>query len=232
MQGDQLGSGYKLLNDGHIGLLALYLGKNEGSSSFTEYSEGLTELRQIVNDAKTRHPEAWIGLTGLPVLENDEMESSQAAMAQAGVLSFLGVGLLYIAGFGCVRHPVMALVALLVPMGWSFGYILLTVGHLNILSSAFATIVIGLGSDYGVLPHRPVLALSRRKDVDLRRLTGDDAEYRTRPDYQRRGHGGSILLDRAERFPGHRRVGDHRWRRHPPLLGGGPHHPAGLDPLV
>ena len=150
MQGDQLGSGYKLLNDGHIGLLALYLGKNEGSSSFTEYSEGLTELRQIVNDAKTRHPEAWIGLTGLPVLENDEMESSQAAMAQAGVLSFLGVGLLYIAGFGCVRHPVMALVALLVPMGWSFGYILLTVGHLNILSSAFATIVIGLGSDYGV----------------------------------------------------------------------------------
>ncbi len=44
----------------------------------------------------------------------------------------------------------MALVALLVPMGWSFGYILLTVGHLNILSSAFATIVIGLGSDYGV----------------------------------------------------------------------------------
>ena len=83
-------------------------------------------------------------------MENDEMESSQTAMAQAGVLSFIGVGLLYVAGFGCVRHPVMALVALLVPMGWSFGYILLTVGHLNILSSAFATIVIGLGSDYGV----------------------------------------------------------------------------------
>ena len=107
-------------------------------------------MRQIVSERKNRHPEAWVGLTGLPVMENDEMESSQAAMAQAGVLSFIGVGLLYVAGFGCVRHPVMALVALLVPMGWSFGYILLTVGHLNILSSAFATIVIGLGSDYGV----------------------------------------------------------------------------------
>ena len=151
VQGDQyLNSGYKLLNDGHIGLLALYLVKNEKSGSFAEYSEGLTELRQIVSDAKSRHPEAWVGLTGLPVMENDEMESSQTAMAQAGVLSFIGVGLLYIAGFGCVRHPVMALTALLVPMGWSFGYILVTVGHLNILSSAFATIVIGLGSDYGV----------------------------------------------------------------------------------
>ena len=71
-------------------------------------------------------------------------------MAQAGVLSFIGVGLLYVAGFGCVRHPAMALACLLVPMGWAFGYIVLTVGHLNILSSAFATIVIGLGSDYGV----------------------------------------------------------------------------------
>jgi uncharacterized protein len=147
---DQLGSGYKLLKDGHVGLLALYLVKNEKSDSFAEYSDGLTELRQIVSDTKTRHPNAWVGLSGLPVMENDEMESSQMAMAQAGVLSFLGVGLLYIAGFGCVRHPMMALVALLVPMGWAFGYILMTVGHLNILSSAFATIVIGLGSDYGV----------------------------------------------------------------------------------
>ena len=150
MEEDRLGSGYKLLADGHVGLLALYLAKDEKSASFVEYADGLTELRRIVGDARNRHPEAWIGLTGLPVLENDEMESSQAAMAQAGVLSFLGVALLYIAGFGCVRHPAMALVALLVPMGWSFGYILLTVGHLNILSSAFATIVIGLGSDYGV----------------------------------------------------------------------------------
>jgi uncharacterized protein len=150
MQDDGLGSGYKLLKDGHVGLLALYLVKNEKSGSFAEYSDGLAELRQIVSDTKNRHPEAWLGLTGLPVMENDEMEASQTAMAQAGLLSFIGVGLLYVAGFGCVRHPMMALAALLVPMGWSFGYILVTVGHLNILSSAFATIVIGLGSDFGV----------------------------------------------------------------------------------
>ncbi len=143
-------SEYKLCKNGHAGLLALYLEKNGKSNDFAEYSEGLAALRQVVAEAKRRHPEAWIGLTGIPVMENDEMESSQAAMAQAGVFSFVGVALLYIAGFGCVRHPAIALAALLVPMGWAFGYILLTVGHLNILSSAFATIVIGLGSDYGV----------------------------------------------------------------------------------
>ena len=150
LRDDRLDSEYKLCKEGRVGLLALYLVKNEKSNTFTEYSEGLAALRQVVADAKRRHPEAWVGLTGIPVMENDEMESSQTAMAQAGVFSFVGVALLYIAGFGSVRHPTMALAALLVPMGWAFGYILVTVGHLNILSSAFATIVIGLGSDYGV----------------------------------------------------------------------------------
>ena len=149
-QADRLGNGYKLIDDGRVGLLALYLAKNDKNGNFTEFSDGLTELRQIVSDARARHPGVRIGLTGLPVMENDEMESSQATMTTAGVLSFIGVGLLYVAGFGCVRHPAMALIALFVPMGWAFGYILLTVKHLNILSSAFATIVIGLGSDYGV----------------------------------------------------------------------------------
>ncbi len=163
MRDERLDSEYKLCKNGRVGLLALYLVKNEKSDTFTEYSEGLAALRQIVADAKIRHPDAWVGLTGIPVMENDEMESSQYAMAQAGVLSFLGVGLLYVAGFGCVRHPAMALACLLVPMGWSFGYILLTVGHLNILSSAFATIVIGLGSDYGVYHIAQYLRLRAEK---------------------------------------------------------------------
>jgi len=151
---DRLASEYTLSKDGHIGLVALHLEKNDKQDSFTEYSDGLAVLRRIVHDLNDRETRAktgtWIGLTGIPIMENDEMESSQTAMTKAGVFSFLGVALLYIAGFGCVRHPAMALACLLVPMGWAFGYILVTIGHLNILSSAFATIVIGLGSDYGV----------------------------------------------------------------------------------
>ena len=167
---DRLDSEYKLCKEGHVGLLALYLVKNEKSNSFTEYSEGLAALRQVVAEAKRRHPEAWIGLTGIPIMENDEMESSQTAMAQAGVFSFVGVALLYIAGFGSVRHPTMALAALLVPMGWAFGYILVAVGHLNILSSAFATIVIGLGSDYGVYYIAQYLRLRAEKMLTFEAL--------------------------------------------------------------
>ena len=106
------------------GCWPLYLVKNEKSSSFTEYSEGLAALRQVVAEPSAGIPRRGSGSTGIPIMENDEMESSQTAMAQAGVFSFVGVALLYIAGFGSVRHPTMALAALLVPMGWAFGYIL------------------------------------------------------------------------------------------------------------
>lgn len=146
---EEMQGGYLLAAGDRVGMLLLWLVK-DNNGRFAEYSESLEALRQIVAQVKARHPETSIGLTGLPVMENDEMESSGKAMTQAGVLSFLGVALLYVVGFGCVRHPVMAVAALMLPMAWSFGFMTLAIGHLNILSSAFGTIVIGLGSDFGV----------------------------------------------------------------------------------
>ena len=163
---------------------------------------------------RNRQPEAWIGLTGIPVMENDEMESSQTAMAQAGLLSFIGVALLYIAGFGCVRHPAMALVALLVPMGWSFGYILLTVGHLNILSSAFATIVIGLGSDYGVYHIAQYLRYRGEKMSTFDALLATTRSIGPGLTTSAVATALAFYSIGLSDFPGHRRAGHHRRRRH------------------
>ena len=48
------------------------------------------------------------------------------------------------------RYPLMTVATLLVGTAWALGWMTLTVGHLNILSSAFAVMLIGMG-DYGVL---------------------------------------------------------------------------------
>jgi hopanoid biosynthesis associated RND transporter like protein HpnN len=91
-----------------------------------------------------------IGLTGLPIMENDEMRSSQTSMYWASLLSLAGVALLFVAGFGGVRHALLANLVLLVGIAWSFGYVTLAVGHLNILSMSFTVTLIGIGIDYGV----------------------------------------------------------------------------------
>ena len=42
------------------------------------------------------------------------------------------------------------LAALAVSLGWSLGVITLLVGHLTIFSMMFVSVVIGLGTDYGI----------------------------------------------------------------------------------
>jgi predicted RND superfamily exporter protein len=44
----------------------------------------------------------------------------------------------------------MTVAALLLAIAWSFGYVTLMIGHLNILSVSFGVILIGLGIDFGV----------------------------------------------------------------------------------
>ena len=83
-------------------------------------------------------------------MENDEMQASRQDMLRASGVSLLGVACLFMAGLGGVRHPLLTIAALLLAMAWSFGFVTLAVGHLNILSVSFGVILIGLGIDFGI----------------------------------------------------------------------------------
>ncbi len=146
----ELGPRYLLTNQGRWGMVLLRLIKKEDSSDFAPDSQGIDQLRKLIARVEVRYPNVKIGLTGLPVMENDEMRSSQTAMLRASLLSLFGVSCLFVAGFGGVRHPLFTVATLLLAMAWAFGYITLSIGHLNILSVAFAVILIGLGIDFGI----------------------------------------------------------------------------------
>ncbi len=139
-----------LVADGQMGVVLLQLAEPPDGDGFARGSEGIDALRRHISGVATRYPEVHIGLTGLPVMENDEMRSSQTAMIEASLLSLFGVACLFVAGFGGIRHPLLTVAALLVSMAWSFGFITIAVGHLNILSVSFAVILIGLGIDFGI----------------------------------------------------------------------------------
>lgn len=144
----ELDSEYLLANDGRLGFVLLQLAP--GRDGLARGSEAIAALRELIARMRLEHPETRIGLTGLPVMEHDEMQSSQTSMLWATLLSLTGVALLFMAGFGGIRHPLLAVAALLLGMVWSFGYITLAVGHLNILSVSFSVILIGLGIDFGI----------------------------------------------------------------------------------
>lgn len=121
------------------------------ANDFNGSSPSIDRLREIIADVGQLHPQARLALTGIPILESDEMHSSQTAMFYASILSFIGVAALMILGFRGLRYPILGNLVLLVGMAWSFGFTTLAVGHLNILSVSFAAMLIGIGIDYSTV---------------------------------------------------------------------------------
>ena len=146
---DQPAAQYLLAKQGRMGFIQLKFAAAR-KESFTGNNDAVNALHRLVDRARARHPDMQIGFTGLPIIEHDEMSSSESSMAVATVLSMVGVVIVVLLGFGGLRHSMLPMAALLLGMIWSLGYTVLTVGHLNILSSAFGAILTGLGINYGI----------------------------------------------------------------------------------
>lgn len=140
---------YSLNKTGTLGLLLVK--PTQEDEGFEGAKRSVERLREILKDAGEAHSGVSFALTGIPVLEYDEMRNSQFAMMLESIASYLGVGCLLVLGFRGLRFPILALVMLSVATCWSFGFTAATVGHLNILSVSFVAIVVGLGIDYAIL---------------------------------------------------------------------------------
>lgn len=133
------------------GRLAFLLARPiKDASSFTPAQAAVDGMRAIIKTVQSRHADVAIGLTGLPVLETDEMAASQRDSTLAGWLALGGTALLYFVTYRGFRCPLLTVTTLLTGTAWAMGWLTVTVGHLNILSVTFAVMLIGIG-DYGVL---------------------------------------------------------------------------------
>jgi uncharacterized protein len=122
--------------------------KEEGS--FTYALKSVTAIRDIVEQTSPNYPGVEFGVTGLPVLETDEMTSADHDTRLASWLAIAGVSLLFLLVYRGIWYPLLTVATLLIGTAWAMGWLTLTVGHLNILSATFAVMLIGMG-DYGVL---------------------------------------------------------------------------------
>jgi hopanoid biosynthesis associated RND transporter like protein HpnN len=107
-------------------------------------------MRAVVDAVRPQYPDLHFGLTGLPVLETDEMVAAQQDTRLASWLAIAGVTLLFVIVYRSIWYPLLTVATLLIGTTWAMGWLTLTVGHLNILSATFAVMLIGMG-DYGVL---------------------------------------------------------------------------------
>ncbi len=91
-----------------------------------------------------------VRVTGDLALSTEELSRvrGQAAMQLAG--SLIAVTVLLLIGLRSGRLVLHAVATLLVGLAWTTGFAALAIGHLNLLSVAFAVLFIGLAIDYGI----------------------------------------------------------------------------------
>ncbi|MFA4874510.1 MAG: MMPL family transporter, partial [bacterium] len=110
----------------------------------------LRDIRAALAETRAAFPDIDAGLTGRPVLSADEMETSNRDMTVATILALVLVAAIFIAFFRGVARPLSAVATLIMGITWTFGFVALAVGTLNILSSVFALLLIGASIEYSI----------------------------------------------------------------------------------
>ena len=110
----------------------------------------LKAVRQAIAAAQSEFPGVRAGLTGRPVLQADEMQTTNRDMTRATIIAIILVGILFVAVLNGVVRPVLIVLSLLLAIAWTFGFALVAVGYLNLLSIVFVLVLVGIGVDFGV----------------------------------------------------------------------------------
>ncbi|MGF1678393.1 MAG: MMPL family transporter [Candidatus Methylacidiphilales bacterium] len=140
---------YLTVNQGEMVLLLLTPTAGE-PQSFSPFQNIIHSVREDVREVRLLFPDLEMGVTGEPVLLDDELTQSTRDSAKAAVITFVLISLLFFAAYREWVRPALAIVALLFSIGWTMGLTTLTIGHLNIISQACVIMLLGLGIDFGI----------------------------------------------------------------------------------
>ncbi len=118
--------------------------------SASPYTGTLAKIRSVIADVQAQNPAVSIGLTGEPVLNDDEMQTAAKDVTYASIITFVLITLLFAISYKEYARPGWAIAVLLMAVVWCFAAAMFFVGHLNILTNAFVPMVLGLGIDFGI----------------------------------------------------------------------------------
>jgi hypothetical protein len=112
--------------------------------------QALQRLRELVRVTEAEVPGVNVGVIGEPVLEHDEMLQSQKDTSLATLVALALTGMLFIYGYQETGRPLKGVLCLVVGLGQTMGFVTLAVGHLNVLTIAFAPMLVGLAIDFSI----------------------------------------------------------------------------------
>ncbi len=144
------GPRHQYLTSADGGLLFMQLEPRLSDRDLEPVQPAVEAARAAMDRARDRVPGVDAGLTGVSVIEVDETAVTQRDATMATVLAVAVIAVVMIVAFYSVRTPLLIVAALLTGIAWSFGFVTLAVGHLQLLSVVFTVMLLGLGVDFGI----------------------------------------------------------------------------------
>jgi hopanoid biosynthesis associated RND transporter like protein HpnN len=134
-------------------------------------ARAMRKLRQLAQELQLNPDHGVrVRLTGEAALEYEELISVSRGAGIAGLLALIMVLVVLLICFGSFRLVFATLVTLLMGLIWTAGFATATLGHLNLISVAFAVLYIGLSVDYAVhfcLRYRELMQLGNTQTSAL-----------------------------------------------------------------
>ncbi|GFO73905.1 uncharacterized protein BPLS_P0245 [Bathymodiolus platifrons methanotrophic gill symbiont] len=106
--------------------------------------------RSVVRDIQLQDPQVSIRITGKIALEEDEMRVLAEDTVYSGLFALALILVVLYLGLRSVKLVLCTLIALIMGLILTAGFATIAVGHLNVLSVAFAILYIGLGVDFSI----------------------------------------------------------------------------------
>ncbi len=143
--------GYYYLKDqqnpeNHLLLIRVY--ERDDFTSMGSLGRIVDGIRDSARRSAAAFPEFQVGITGRPALEADEMITTDRDAHRSEIVALIAVFIGLVLLLRSIWLAVVAEISLLVGIGWTFGWITLSVGELNLLSMVFLIALIGIGMDY------------------------------------------------------------------------------------
>ena len=119
-------------------------------NSMKPVERSMDHARIIARDIQLQDPQVSIRITGKIALEEDEMRVLAEDTVYSGLFALALVIVVLFVGLRSVKLVLSTLVALVMGLILTAGFATVAVGHLNVLSVAFAILYIGLGVDFAI----------------------------------------------------------------------------------
>lgn len=107
-------------------------------------------VRRAGEQAKPAHEGVTFGLTGLPASQIDETDTIAHDTKLTTAVALLGVVVLFLLFFPALRLLGFSLVPIVFGIVWTSAFIQVAFGYVNLMSSIFLVVLIGMGIDFSV----------------------------------------------------------------------------------